>query len=204
MKKAIQLALLLLLMVSTTGCTGGYWLDRGRDATDIVTLTIGTGAGAKARAGPLHAGLFMNYVDFVGLRGGNCRVFHAPWERGCPGGTESSEYDLTVVYMEIFEADALDRNKDYRAGNVTSLPIPFLGFVWEGTEPGSGIKPVFHPYYTQFEVAGGFLATVRLGLNPGEMLDFLLGWTTLDIFGDDVKARTRKEEKSNQRIETDG
>ena len=33
----------------------------------------------------------------------------------------------------------------------------------------------------------------RLGLNPGELLDFGLGWTTLDIFADDLEARESKE-----------
>jgi hypothetical protein len=40
-------------------------------------------------------------------------------------------------------------------------------------------------YYSQIEVVAGLLFTVRAGVNPGELLDFLLGWTTLDIYGDD-------------------
>ena len=39
---------------------------------------------------------------------------------------------------------------------------------------------------TQLEVAGGIVATGKLGLNPGELLDFLLGWTTLDLYDDDL------------------
>lgn len=49
-------------------------------------------------------------------------------------------------------------------------------------------------YYTQLEVAAGLGYTVRLGFNPGELLDFLLGWTTIDIFGDDVGIPPTKEE----------
>jgi len=44
------------------------------------------------------------------------------------------------------------------------------------------------PYYSQIEVAAGILLTVRVGVNPGEFLDFLLGWTGIDIYGDDSLA----------------
>lgn len=44
------------------------------------------------------------------------------------------------------------------------------------------------PYYTQCEVAvGTFFPSIRLGFNPGELLDFILGWTTIDIFRDDLE-----------------
>jgi len=46
-------------------------------------------------------------------------------------------------------------------------------------------------YYTEGEVALGCHYTVRLGVNPGELLDFLLGWTTLDIYGDDLEHAKR-------------
>ena len=41
-------------------------------------------------------------------------------------------------------------------------------------------------YYTQIEAEVGLVGSVRIGFNPGELLDFLLGWTTLDVFGDDI------------------
>jgi hypothetical protein len=33
------------------------------------------------------------------------------------------------------------------------------------------------------------LQNVRCGFNPGELLDFILGWTTIDIFKDDIAGR---------------
>ncbi len=49
-------------------------------------------------------------------------------------------------------------------------------------------------YYTQLEVAAGaLLVGARVGFNPGELLDFLLGWTTLDIYGDDVREQPESE-----------
>ena len=35
------------------------------------------------------------------------------------------------------------------------------------------------------------------------LLDFILGWTAIDILNDDLERRRKKEEKSNQRIEDD-
>ena len=38
----------------------------------------------------------------------------------------------------------------------------------------------------------GFGGTIKLGFNPGELLDFILGWTTIDIFSDDFEAKKQK------------
>ena len=40
-------------------------------------------------------------------------------------------------------------------------------------------------FYTQIEVAAGAGGSVRLGFNPGELLDFLFGWLGADLYGDD-------------------
>jgi hypothetical protein len=40
-------------------------------------------------------------------------------------------------------------------------------------------------YLTQVEVVIAIGGSVRLGLNPLEAVDFVLGWTTLDVLGDD-------------------
>ena len=82
-----------------------------------------------------------------------------------------------------------------------AIPTPFVAAYLERHRARG---PWIHPYFTDLEVAAGFIATFRVGANPGELIDFLLGWTTLDIFSDDLEARNKKQEKSNQRIETDG
>ena len=193
MKTAIRLLILLTVLASMTGCaSSGYLADRGRDALDVVTATVGgVGAGAKARVGPLHAGLFLSAVDMAGIRGGNGPVFHKFSERG-DLVSASFECDLTpLYYLEYFEEDKHARNKNYRAGCMIPLTkygmwgpgVPFLGAVYDGG--GSRIEKQFHPYYTQVEVAIGLGATFRLGVNFGELADFLLGWVGVDIFSDD-------------------
>lgn len=41
-------------------------------------------------------------------------------------------------------------------------------------------------YLTKFEVGASLGYGVRAGFNPGELLDFILGFLCVDIYGDDV------------------
>jgi hypothetical protein len=54
--------------------------------------------------------------------------------------------------------------------------------------------------YTQIDILLGLGGTVRLGFNPGELLDFILGWTTIDIYSDDVASITRQKEKESNKV----
>jgi len=40
-------------------------------------------------------------------------------------------------------------------------------------------------YFTQIEITVGAYIGLKIGFNPGELLDFLLGWFTIDIYRDD-------------------
>lgn len=53
------------------------------------------------------------------------------------------------------------------------------------------------PYYSQIEVVAGLLFTVRAGVNPGELLDFALGWVGIDIYGDDEWEERQKPSRSS-------
>lgn len=41
-------------------------------------------------------------------------------------------------------------------------------------------------FYTGFEAVAGAVVSLRLGANPGELVDFLLGFAGVDVMGDDV------------------
>jgi hypothetical protein len=202
MTRRIEIVFVLALLAAGAGCSRpAYWADRKRDALDIFTFTVGRGYGVKARAGFVNVGLFNN-CDFWGLRGGG--FFYDPddgrWEGPfltgpiidlvtplpLPIGAEriplwvlfSSVEQFSLPhedkgYLVIPEATWVSdrRGKSYEAG---MLFIPFLSLANKAY------------YYTQLEVAAGLGYTVRLGFNPGELLDFLLGWTTIDILRDDV------------------
>jgi len=46
---------------------------------------------------------------------------------------------------------------------------------------------------TQIEAMAGCGHTLRLGFNPGELLDFVLGWAAIDIYDDDVGSEVRPD-----------
>jgi hypothetical protein len=195
---AARTALVLGMLAAGSGCVSprGYLLDRWADAKDVFTASVGTGGGARARVGPLNAGLFLN-SDLAGLRGGECfRLSDGPLIGGDSDGVlllfYGDQFDLRYLAIDTsgktgtrYQAvgDRLaERHKSYQSG-IMPLPSPLTLFEFPKTPY----------YYTQLEVAVGVGGTLRLGFNPGELLDFLLGWTTLDIFRDDLEARRERE-----------
>ena len=194
MGRTRQLAALILLPLCllVSGCaTGSYMADRGHDLADIVTMTAGKGLGASVHAGPIHGGLFVG-KDQVGLRGGALRT---KWSQessfgwaglfdpliAFPGG------DMITTGGEWFRAPfdgskiAEQRGKLYEAEGIA----PFLMIPNQRTPAGS--NPAY--YFTQIEASLGLGLTVRLGLNPGELVDFLFGWFGIDIYSDDLRGR---------------
>ncbi len=220
MKKALQLIAITGLASMVTGCanTGGYFVDRGRDAADIFTATVGLGAGAKAQIGPLSGGLLGN-ADLFGLRGGALYTFGcdvAPYsmdvEVVCFCGTRHNQrtYPLSrrnkTIEMDAFWASFVGKRvtTNKRGHKVThhNYPyyIPFLKLPRANNYRSKYFKDKRQPwhYYSQIEVVVGLGPSVRAGFNPGELLDFLLGWTTVDIYDDDLE-----KIKSNKAIDSD-
>ena len=198
MKILTQFVPLLVLLVALTGCatTRNYVADRGRDAADIFTWSVGLGAGAKARVGPIQAGALLN-IDMMGLRGG--AFGEIPWyeatedallpfpnrinknRSGCLFGRERFA-DPTRAGKHI----TVRRGKGFTA----DAPLPIIGIA---DQP---------EYYTEIEVVIGAAGSLRLGFNPGELVDFILGWTTIDIYGDDLEARQTKKESNHVPVDT--
>lgn len=168
-----------MLACVSFGCSA-YWTDRANDAADVFTLTAEDGSGAKAQVGPLSFGLFAS-TNSTGLRGG-------VWGEQTPTGASdfSSRRDVTVG---LFGLDAFEsaheiarlRGKDRSAENYLENLLVF----WEARGPGG---PAW-PYYTQIEASVGVVRGVRVGFNPGELLDLFVGFLGLDLYGDDVGDR---------------
>lgn len=181
--------LLLSLFGIVSGCTtGSYLSDRGHDAADILNLTLGKGVGASIHAGPVHAGLFGG-TDNIGIRGGCLR---SKWHQESSLGW-SGLFDPLFAFpggdgistgCEWFRApfDGSDvaelRNKLYEAEGV----VPFIMIPKHNVPVGSNSAY----YFTQLEVSVGLGLSIRLGLNPGEFVDFVLGWFKVDIYTDDL------------------
>lgn len=197
MKTVAFMALFLVCVVAFGGgcASSPYLKDRQRDLADIVTVTAGAGAGVKGRVGPIQIGLMFNCAE-AGLRGGEF-VAAAPFEKAEAGIPKSLDLLFFAYGIETFNGGPLapERGKSFHALTVAYLtaPVPegWINSKAKRTAEGPAkYSPV--PYWTEIEAAVGVGGTLRLGLNPGELLDFLIGWTTLDIFGDDVEVK--KEE----------
>jgi hypothetical protein len=176
MSKLVSLLLLALLL---TGCTSSPYLhDRQDDAGDIFTISLGYGAGAKARVGTVNVGLLVN-GDQIGYSKGFC---FTPTD----GLARLGMMDATATFIscETFGYDWYEkpklRGKYYEAYGLVALT---KGDVWGRDHPPWN---AYVPYYTEIEAVAGLGGSLRLGFNPGELLDFIVGWVGLDLFDDDL------------------
>ena len=179
----------IIVIVSSlvAGCAGSNYLgDRGRDALDIVAATAGAGAGLKARVGPAHVGLLAN-LDLWGVRNGVVLA------EGCMmvGGIEtdtliipvSSGSEVPSLFPVMFGMTGYPVRKCAAAGALSHVPFISLPMRLDDETPLPWSERA--RYLTQVEVVVAVGGSVRLGINPLEAVDFILGWTTLDILGDD-------------------
>jgi hypothetical protein len=160
--------------------------DRGRDAKDVFTFTVGAGIGAKARVGPFQTG-FLIQSDSEGLRGG-----------GSPAGSGARHTDVSFfpdtldLHLLIGGEDTYnpgdplvhERNKRYDAQTCV---------LYSMVEDKCGSCPF---YYTEIEAVVALGGSVRIGFNPGELLDFILGWFGVDLYHDDLEMAARRGGKS--------
>jgi hypothetical protein len=150
--------------------TSDYLKDRMRDGADIFTASVGKGIGFKARIGPVQTGL-LTVQDIAGLRGGRFSGYDR-YSGGC---------DFCIVLAGFEDFNCQGRATQPRPKEFVTIyclvpvPIHFKG------GPISNAS-----YWTQIEFVFGIGGTIRLGFNPGELLDFLLGWVGIDIYGDDT------------------
>ena len=171
-----------IVFLALASCSCKTLQDRWADAKDVVTITLDEGVGARAQVGPADVG-FGFFADFVGIRS------------GCFGtnkiGHFLSGFDVQMLFIGVgaswHDEGAEQRSKYY------SKTISWLIGRPEYTEGVLG-KPPFPPYYTQVEVAVAFEIGGRVGVNPGEFLDFMVGWFGLDLYRDDIAALPPKPE----------
>ena len=200
-KTALRITGLMLLAAGVSGCasTKGYLVDRGRDAGDIFTVTAGIGLGAKIRVGPLQPALIIG-SDRIGLRDGV--LFVDPTPRVFGGGKHNWEMFVPVPVLPKDFFGATCGIEGVRASHYGDerhedeiLAVSRYPLLAEGSRAS---------YYTQVEAALGLGLFLRCGVNPGEMLDFVLGWFGVDVFKDDIALRKAGEESSNAEAPASG
>ena len=187
-----------MLSILISGCaSSGYLSDRGNDLLDVLTFSIPAGFGAKARVGPFHTGLNATFGD-MGFRSGaleyDTRICHGTGQEFFCIGNES--FSPSEVY---WGNERRCQMKRYDTGN-SYFPFftPFLDVYDSNTAKHrdrnySFINMISHPYATQVETQASLLWGIRIGLNIGELFDFILGWSTIDIYNDDYWQINREE-----------
>lgn len=204
-------SLVFWLLASTlSGCASTYWQNRARDAADIVTVEFNTQAyGVSARLGPVKAGGY--YKDpkgrSFGLRGGRAGSYNsAEFTAVFFGADYFSEESLDDLLPAQPVSEEPGEKKQDAAGQKKKKKEPskkitaLRGKEFRARSP-FGTHAAAHqtkllfkqrsafvgaPYFTQVELSAGLFGGIKIGLNPGELLDFLLGFFTIDIYGDDA------------------
>ncbi len=198
---AIVLSLLLL-----GGCTN-YRNMRHRDFLDCFTLCVATwiNYGVQGRAGGIPLGI--NYTqesECYGLRGGEIHTgkvymggdsFNPDRQKGnlevCILWMGGGRYDNNDGTLEngYNSLPGYLRGKYYYYTNCGFLPIT-IPYRVNDNYSGGYKKDTPYPFhhFTQLEILLGLgRANVRVGINPGEMLDFVTGSTGfVDFWGDDI------------------
>lgn len=201
--KRLKLSALIAVFFASgflSSCSGHYIRNRVRDAADIFTAEASTRSyGFSARIGPVKAGV--SYKDpkgySGGLRGGAIGAYHTAEFTAMIFGADYFRSDrIPVIEPEENEenkeaaAESIQpevsilrlREKEFQARSPIGTPISLSEKKSVLKEPGwiSGY------YYTQIEITAGLFLGIKIGINAGELLDFVLGWFTVDIFHDDA------------------
>ncbi len=184
--KLCALAPLAAACLLSSGCASTYWGNRGRDAKDVLTCAFGLGLGVKARVGPLQAPLLVQ-SDYTGLRCGE--FFVSPmrddfWTYVSEAGhvvdqpfpSYVREYGTLYSGYEIFDPGGF---AELRHKRVSSQGMGVFATIDD--------DPRNDGFYSQVECTAGLIFSVKLGINPGELADFLLGFAGIDLFADDLK-----------------
>ncbi len=204
MRRILYILVVLLLLAIGAGCADfkTYMRDRGNDLADCFTARAGVAFGAGARA------QFTNYLS-VSV-GGSWEMRKVGYYGRTPVDTKGMWLGipcLQILSPRVFFAD-VDSDPmqailglflvatDLRGYEEEPLPggLWLFGFLrWGSSDEGEPSTPFLRKEF--FIEAGATLGVVGFdfGFNPVEFIDFLLGWTTLDITGDDAVPEAKQE-----------
>ena len=175
---------MLFSITLTSGCAT-YVRDRMADAGDIFTATVGTGIGVTAKAGPIHTGLGYG-LDLYGLRGGTFGSFvTSSTDDEWPLSGDGAAIIAAIGGFVPDDDRACARGKAFASAYFADSKklLPFLDLPWDAD---AECHPAIDPQWTQIDLSVGLIASVRLGFNPGELLDFIVGLVGFDLYGDDL------------------
>lgn len=188
--KHLLLSVVLLGCLMAAGCSSPYMVDRGRDATDMFTLAVERAVlNASVQVSRTVIGVGLAEGNGYGLRSGALGVY------------EFSEVNLFFYANKQFIPNQydMDRNKGYLMHHYFN-PFDPIG----KDVPRSSLEEGSCCNWWQIEATAGLGVGIRAGVNVAEILDFILGWTTLDICQDDIRwieekshIKLKKEKKAD-------
>lgn len=166
------------LLIGSTGCTTSYWADRGNDAKDVFDIGV---TYSKMPHVAVYAGfqslLTIGYADveggLLGLGQGQFGALPMRYRAGgmCVEGCEQ------VGFGDLCNAE--DRAIPAKRG-------VGLGMLYNRT-PGDAMEFLHCPKFVHLGWIG-----LNVNCKIGELADCLVGWTTLDLGGDDGPKREAK------------
>ncbi|MEK7270784.1 MAG: hypothetical protein AAB215_07590 [Planctomycetota bacterium] len=186
-------AAVLAAGLSASGC--GYLKDRRDDFCEIWRGDAGVGFGilASAQAGDLaHAGIGLGFSRRHGWRG----------EKGTPSSWQESEAHIPLSIASLAgeppgpAAHLVEIREDAAEGAPEAIPfaercfliLPIVTREFIGADPGT---PWLHALDVSVN-AQLIVPAFRIGFSPGETIDFLLGFSTLDLDGSAGRRRDQR------------
>ena len=174
--RRLLLVAFILSALAASGCSsaGPYFRNRAADFADIFI--------AELTMGP-YADVHANVTEYLGSalgfsvqRGG--MLYRGEARRGM-------RVTIGVVAFAVTDVQLRDPGDDKGAPFETDRAwLAFLPMSWPISDAPSGVRK--WPDNLNVELGGSFIYVgAHAGISGGQLLDFLLGWTTLDVACDD-------------------
>ena len=221
----ILVATSIWFMAGLMACSSPYLRNRARDFSDIATLELQSESyGAGIHSGPFLLGAFYKSQDGTafGLRGGQIGQYNSAGFTALAFGSDyfsTSKIDFDANWKQKIKNDKTDRDPQNEVANEVdeqidqSAPESLIDErkkAYRARLPFGTVDPAYKNknllkdketrwapayFFTNFDLQMGLYYGFRVGFNPGELLDFILGFTTADIYDDDEPYGESMEEQ---------
>ncbi|HMY67821.1 MAG TPA: hypothetical protein PK453_23730 [Leptospiraceae bacterium] len=197
----IKQIIFLLLVFILTNCNSlnSYLKDRANDFGDIASFgIIYYPIGAEVQVGHLSTGLYVN-GEFSGTyfeyKGGDINYIgkRAVNESNFRSRTVFIGFDRNVLGHYEYTAQDLGEG-------IFEVPKSSIAYGRYKYVPGCGTdRALDRASYSRFGgKASLLLIGVAVEVNPGELLDFILGFAGIDIYYDDIHSRENNAASENK------
>jgi len=202
----MRTAVCVMVLVFACGCAGvpswqdagDYLYDRGNDFLDCFQANVGVGCGLAAN---------VKVTDWITYYLGGSRTYRAglgrrfiqAWREQEGGILLLGERRVLNMYGYDVKGERKHRRGDYLGERLSSfvlvLPVDICSFGSHHRYSAS-VRPLVEQANLEVGATLGVVAA-RVGVSPGQMIDFVQGWFGVDTPGDDrgVGWRTKEEGK---------